>query len=135
MFVFPCRASKAPACARGFYAAKPREAWGDLEPELWGIPTGGDFFVVDVDTADGVELIGKAIGEELPNTLRASTPRGVHLYFKMPDGVEIRNRQGVVEGVDVRGEGGYVIEWPLLNPAAEMAEAPAALVELVRPRS
>lgn len=131
--IFPCRANKAPACRGGFYAAKPREAWGDLEPALWGAPTGDGFFVVDVDSVDGLAMLQDEVGE-IPETLMAKTPRGVHLYYRMPEGVDIRNRRDVVPAVDVRGRGGYVICWPFVNEGAPIAEAPPELIELVRPR-
>jgi hypothetical protein len=132
--IFPCRSNKSPATRRGFYDAKPRGEWGQLEPELWGRPTGDGFFVVDVDSSDGLDALREAIGVELPETLTSKTPRGFHAYYRMPAGVEIRNRQGVVPGVDVRGRGGYVICWPFVDAGVPIAEAPGALVELCRPR-
>ncbi|SEQ33623.1 putative DNA primase/helicase [Faunimonas pinastri] len=46
----------------------------------------------------------------LPPCPMVRTPRGgLHLWFAMPDGLEIGNRAGVIPDVDVRGTGGYVI--------------------------
>lgn len=54
--------------------------------------------------------------ESLPNTVTAITGRGgYHLYFHYV-GSDIGNRTGILEGVDVRGEGGYVIAPPSTHP-------------------
>lgn len=42
---------------------------------------------------------------------------GVHFYYAMPDGVEVRNRAGVLgRKIDIRGEGGYATVPPSLHP-------------------
>jgi hypothetical protein len=53
----------------------------------------------------------------LPPTLQAITGGGgFHLYFRAPEGVEIRNSAGKLgAGVDVRGNGGYVLLPPSLH--------------------
>jgi hypothetical protein len=87
----------------------------------------------------------------LPTTLRARTGSGgLHLWFKMPaDGLDITNRgrlrwDGQRTGLDVRGTGGYVVAPPsghysggtyAWEGSAEVAEAPAWLIELVRPKA
>ncbi len=85
----------------------------------------------------------------LPATLAAHTPSGgVHLYLRQPadGGAEIRNRGNLPRHVDVRGAGGYVIappsvmadgrgyRWLRGMADAPIAEAPAALVEVLRAR-
>jgi hypothetical protein len=43
---------------------------------------------------------------------------GVHFYYAMPDGVEVRNRAGVLSRkIDIRGEGGYATAPPSLHPS------------------
>lgn len=88
------------------------------------------------------------IGCPLPATLAVRTPSdGVHVYFLQPEeGEPIRNRGNLPEHVDVRGLGGYVIappsfmadgrryRWLHGDEAAEIAAAPAALVEVLRQR-
>jgi hypothetical protein len=87
----------------------------------------------------------------LPTTLRARTGSGgLHLWFRMPaDGLDITNRgrlrwDGRRTGLDVRGTGGYVVAPPsghysggiyAWEGSAEVAEAPAWLIELVRPKA
>lgn len=90
-----------------------------------GIVTGieSNLFVVDVDVADGkpglanwqalVELHGDA-----PTYTVRTGSGGLHFYYLMPDGVEVRNSAGnrLGEGIDVRGEGGFVVAPPTIHP-------------------
>ena len=80
-----------------------------------GVVTGTVSGVVVVDTDDGVaEAWAKA---NLPATpwmvltgLRADGSRGVHRYYRMPEGVDVRNRSNCCGlKIDVRGNGGYVV--------------------------
>jgi predicted P-loop ATPase len=82
----------------------------------YGIPTGSinGFFVVDVDMKEGKDggttLVALAAGRVLPETKTVLTPTGgAHLYFRLPPGVYVPNRQALGPGLDVRGEGGYVV--------------------------
>ena len=51
----------------------------------------------------------------LPETVRAITGRGgSHVYFHYT-GSDIGNRAGILEGVDIRGEGGYVVAPPSIH--------------------
>jgi hypothetical protein len=98
-------------------------------------------FVIDPDGPEGAATVD---GMDLPPTLTVVTGNGRHLYFFAPEGVEIRNRARVAPGLDVRGDGGYVIAPPSVHESgrvyawvdqdAEIAEAPEWLVELVRVR-
>lgn len=71
------------------------------------------FFVVDVDGDDGYTSIDEydTHGEGLPDTLRSVTGSGgLHILFKVPDGLVIRNSvKKLMPGVDVRGDGGQII--------------------------
>jgi hypothetical protein len=72
-----------------------------------------------------------AWGAPVPETARARTGGGgIHLYFRYPRETEIRNGAGLLgPGLDVRGEGGYVVvppsrtqssfEWVDRSPLAE----------------
>lgn len=55
--------------------------------------------------------LAAAAGEPPPtDTHTVATPGGLHLYFRQPDGVQLRNTQSVLgANVDSRGLGGYVI--------------------------
>jgi hypothetical protein len=90
-----------------------------------GIATGkcSNLVVIDVDTVaghpdkpDGLEAIEEFTARQgpLPDTARVMTGSGgFHYYFSCPSGGdEIRNSTDVLPGIDVRGEGGYVIAPP-----------------------
>ena len=81
---------------------------------------------------------------KLPPTISAITGRGEHLYFKL-NGHAVRNSAGLLgPGLDVRGDGGYVLLPPSIHPsgrayawsvdsANEYADAPEWLYELLQP--
>lgn len=128
------------------------ERWWDGEPELnVGLATGKDMgvWVLDVDGAEGSASLTKLEEElgALPETLDAQTGGGGrHLYFAYPKGREVRNRANVRPGIDVRGEGGYVVAPPSIHksglpymwtsgdtPRGKIAHAPKAWLDLVAP--
>jgi hypothetical protein len=83
------------------------------------IPTGkkSGVVVLDVDVDDGgPESLAKLehAGAPTPKTARARTGGGgIHVFFRYPRGTEIRNSAGLLgPGLDVRGEGGYVVVPP-----------------------
>jgi hypothetical protein len=124
IYVFPLLANgKAPATLHGYQDATkdPRrieEMWGLLPKSNVGIATGASgLVVIDIDVKhaingwkafdDCLERLG-----ELPGPTRmASTPSGgAHLYFRSPDGFEIRNSAGRLgPGLDVRARGGSIV--------------------------
>lgn len=122
--IFPCHnTSKRPLTDDGLYAAtrdtETITQWFTRWPgAMIGIRCGRDsgVFVIDCDHdaekhVDGVAAL-KQLCPDLPETITIKTPRGGrHYYFAYPDdGREIRNSAGkIAPGVDVRGEGGYVI--------------------------
>jgi hypothetical protein len=107
------------------------------------MPTGNrsGWVVVDVDPKHGgydslAELHEE--GHELPLTATIKTGGGgVHHYLRYPEGVEIRNSAGKLgPGLDIRGEGGYVIVPPSVTEGPyevlhkrPPAEAPEWLIE------
>lgn len=153
--VFPCNpGTKQPYTRNGFKAATTDanqiiDWWSKYPKAMIGFPTGAasGIVVLDIDIkpgANGAEELAKLerLHGPLPTTLRASTPSGgLHIYFQYADG--IRNRGSFEPGIDVRGEGGYVIlpgsvrddgcfyEWK--NEGTPIAAAPAWLLELVKP--
>jgi hypothetical protein len=124
--VFPCRpGGKNPLTPNGYLDATTDEsritAWWNRWPNAnIGVPTGkrSGFFVLDVDRDRwGFGTLDALTQEhgELPPTRTVKTGRGgMHLYFKYPeDGTEIPNSTGRLgPGLDVRGEGGYVLVPP-----------------------
>jgi hypothetical protein len=91
----------------------------------WAVATGcgSGFFVLDVDGEAGLAAIhelGKKHGFEWCETLGVKTARGSHLYFSWPEGAAIRNSAGkIASGLDIRGDGGYVIIPPSVHPSGE----------------
>jgi Bifunctional DNA primase/polymerase, N-terminal/Family of unknown function (DUF5906) len=83
-----------------------------------GIVTGrlSGLVVLDFDDKESHEWFEREVCQ-LPETLKQTSGRGVHYFFRYPDNEEIRNKQGV-EGqrIDVRGEGGYIIAAPSIHP-------------------
>ena len=89
-----------------------------------GIVTGeiSNLIVLDIDPKHGgdttLERLGQRFGE-LPPTVEARTGGGGrHLYFAHPGGF-IRNRVGLAQGIDLRGDGGYIVAPPSVHPSGE----------------
>ncbi len=82
-----------------------------------GIVTGqiSGLFVVDCDTQQGFDTVQ----ELLPDSLEiptARTPRGGwHFYFQYPTDSGLTVQAAIMPGVDIRGEGGYIIAAPSMN--------------------
>ena len=88
----------------------------------WAVVTGAEsgFFVLDVDGEQGQQSLRSLAGgwEQVPETLAVKTASCGHLYFRWPENVEIRNSAGKLGlGLDIRGEGGYVIVPPSVHPS------------------
>lgn len=134
--VFPCRevakklpdgaffTEKSPYVKGGFHSAsadedKVRGWWKKWPKALVGMPTGraSRIAVMDLDRhpdkPDGVKGL-KSLGfkpEGLSNLYSTTAGNGIHLYFKWLEGVGNENKHILdgCGGIDVRGEGGYVI--------------------------
>ena len=73
--------------------------------------------VVDIDPRHGGDVMWQGVEEEhdIPDTLTARTPGGGwHLYFRHP-GHRVKGLVGVLEGVDIRGDGSVVLAPPSNN--------------------
>jgi hypothetical protein len=131
--VFPCRPrEKAPATARGLLDAKRdpaaiRTCWSQYPHMNIGVRCGKEsgIVVLDVDGDEGWESLHRLedANAELPTTASVTTPRGgQHFYFQHP-GIEIRNTAGFPgPGLDVRGDGGYVLAPPSVGPGGRQYE-------------
>jgi hypothetical protein len=117
--LFPCLASKAPACPHGHLNATNdpagvRELWGRWPGPLIGAPTGSrnGFDVLDIDPRHRGDTWHAAHRNRLPLTrIHETRSGGLHILFRHREGV--RNSAGkIASGIDVRGEGGFVIWWP-----------------------
>ena len=133
--VFPCRLDKTP------YVKWASEATTDEKTikEWWlkwpkagiAIVTGSKskhLVIIDIDVKDGAadsfELGGAAAWPKGSyETRRVKTGGGgIHLYFKTPT-VMIRNSIGkLAKGVDIRGEGGYIIAPPTIHASGKKYE-------------
>jgi hypothetical protein len=123
---FPVRQNKAPYTARGFKDATCDEAtireWWRKWPDAGiGIPTGfaSGWLVLDSDPRHGGDVSLCELIEEygdLPETLEAETGGGGHhIIFEYPELAALGNSRGQLpEGLDVRGEGGYIVVAPSL---------------------
>lgn len=142
----PCEAAALDYLARGWSVVplrpadkRPLVAWEPLQHERpapaavhdWflhrpdanvGIVTGAlsSLIVLDVDPqhggAESLAALERAHAP-LPPTVEALTGGGGrHLYFRHPGGL-VRNRAGLRPGVDLRGDGGYVVAPPSLHPS------------------
>jgi hypothetical protein len=131
--VFPCKpAAKVPLTGRGLLDATTDElviaGWWQRWPDAnVAIKTGRDsrLVVLDVDGEIGSESLGELerVHGELPRTATVVTPGGgQHFYFKHP-GLEVRNSAGALApGLDIRGDGGYVMAPPSIGPAGRRYE-------------
>ena len=144
--VFPCKPNKAPYTSRGFNDAttdpgRVTALFTKYRAEKIGMPTGSrsDVFVFDVDPRHGGwEALGTLEAEHgpLPETLTFRTPSGgLHFYFNHVEGVS--NKTGKLPvGIDIRGDGGYVIVPPskgyTVERRAPVADAPDWLLEALR---
>jgi len=120
--VFPCETHKRPIVAKWPDVATADPAtilamFNHPSAAMIGMPTGrqSGLVIIDVDVKNGAagDAWLQSHTDALPETRTHRTQSGgLHLVFRAPEGVEIRNSASrIAPGVDVRGEGGYVI-WP-----------------------
>ena len=149
--VFPCKRTKAPYTRQGFKDATTN---ADIIARWWtqwpdaniGYPTGNGIVVIDTDLDDEAgkdgefELIGMP---DLPPTYKVRTPRGgYHRYYRTPGGMVMPNSSDkLANGIDVRGDGGYVLAPPsatdkgeyIVAEDVELAVLPDEWVDLIMP--
>src|SRR5262249_23113300 len=152
--IFPCQPrGKNPACRNGFKDATINlthiNTWWGACPDLnIGIATGtpSGFFVLDVDNKkDGessLKRLEKANGP-LPPSVEVITGNGRHIYFRVGEhGPVFCSRDQIGSGLDIRGDGGYVIAPPSVHEsgrrytwsvdsASDFADAPEWLHALI----
>lgn len=99
-----------------------RRWWGMWPDSNIGLCTGAEFVVLDID-GPHAELQLRSAEYEIPDTLEVKTGKGRHLYFQ--GDATIRNRTKLINGepgVDVRGEGGYVVAPPSVHASGRVYE-------------
>lgn len=123
--------------------------WSTWKDANIGIATGADsgFVVLDVDPQHGGEKSLAVLEDKygtLPKTLKVQTGGGgMHFYFTYPEGGVRNSVSKVGEGLDVRGDGGYIIAPPSLHASgsryavqteAELVAMPDELLQIARER-
>lgn len=99
--------------------------WGNTPNANIGIATGsvsGGLFAIDLDIDEDKGINGyetlkqwEQSNGKLPDTCQTITGRGgYHLLFRSDK--QIRNRVNILEGIDIRGEGGYIVAPPSMHP-------------------
>jgi hypothetical protein len=89
-----------------------------------GIVTGeiSNLIVLDIDPKHGGDVALERLEERfgpLSSTVEAITGGGGrHLYFAHPTGLT-RNRAGLAQGIDLRGDGGYIVAPPSTHPTGQ----------------
>ena len=145
--VFACGADKRPIVATGFKAATRdpeaiRAMFDKPGAAMIGVPTGAvsGIIVVDIDNKEnrqGGQWL-QANSHRMPQTRTIRTKSGgLHIYLKHP-GFQVRNSNDrIAPGIDVRGDGGYVIAPP--SPGyreadnAPIANVPEWLIPILIP--
>ncbi|HEV7375936.1 MAG TPA: bifunctional DNA primase/polymerase [Pyrinomonadaceae bacterium] len=133
--VFPVRADKAPYTANGFKdasldSAMIRQYWHKWPDANIGIPTGepSGLLALDIDPRHGgdasLTTLIEQNGDKWLETMQARTGGGGHhIIFAHPKGSNIRNSAGRLgEGIDVRGDGGYIVVPPSLHASGRRYE-------------
>jgi len=119
--IFPVN-GKIPLISGGFKAATQDQGqietwWGQWPDAGLAVPTGEitGFDVLDVDGDEGLDSLKKYEAEHgpVPDTYVVITGRGCHYYFEHD--TEMKNKTGFLPGLDIRGEGGYVVVPPSLH--------------------
>jgi len=130
--VFPLKPlDKKPWFKGGFYNATKdinqiKEWWSSFPNANIGIPTGkaSGFIALDIDTRHGGEESIQDIQDkygEMPKTIEALTGSGGrHLLFNNPG--PVNNKVNIKPGLDLRGEGGYIVVAPSIHPSGEQYE-------------
>jgi len=140
---------KHPRTARGLHDASTdidriRDWWGRWPDANLGVATGADsgLLVIDVDLPDGPETLARleSAHGRLPATCEQRTGSGGRQLLFAHPGQPVGNRTRVQPGIDVRGDGGYIVVPPSIHATGERyrwthratpAPAPGWLLQLL----
>jgi hypothetical protein len=141
---FPCLPSKAPACPHGFKDATADgkalwSLWLQYPAPLVGVVTGAasGMDVIDIDPRHGGDAWLADNLANLPTTRTHHTRGGgLHLFYKHRTGIR-NSANKIAAGVDVRGDGGYILWWPASGFGVQnegvLADWPEWLVQKLLP--
>jgi len=145
--VFPCKQKgKEPltkhGCRDATVDAKQIEKWWKKWPHAnIGVACGpnsgaGGLYVADIDVKDNASGFDSIKDLDIPGTLRQETPSGgAHLFFSSP--LAPANKNSFLPGVDIRGDGYYVILAPSVHPNGKLyswaSEKPWDIVPVLFP--
>jgi len=126
--VFPLKpGTKQPATEHGFKDATTgpqeiRRSYSHNPSANVGAATGQlsrGLLIMDLDIKNGHDGITSFLdwlagcGLSLPAAPFTTTPSGgVHVWLRVPDGRVVQSRNGLLPGVDLKADGGYVATWP-----------------------
>lgn len=134
--VFPVRI----AHEEGSWHKKPLVKWGSISGDpaetVWnganavGVPMGSRSGLITVDLDDYKEGAGAdrwLHGHNVPLTRTHGTASGGrHLIFRLPKGATFGNRAPDVTGVDIRGNGGFIVWGDVLGRYTVLRDCPPA---------
>lgn len=141
--VFPCLASKRPACEHGFHDATSapeaiRDLWKRSPGPLIGMPTGeaSGVSVLDIDAVKHPDA-GRWFNEHrdrlLPTLTVETRSGGWHCFYRNRPSLACTVKLFKVAGVDIRSTGGYVILWALHGTRTLMQADPAPWPDWLTP--
>lgn len=128
--VFPLKPrGKTPLVKGGFKAAtvdpnQIRAWWQQWPTANIGIATGraSGLLVFDIDGKPGLDELAKLtrLHGPIPSTPVVVTSRGWHIYLALPQGDAGRIPCSSGDGLDVRGDGGYVVAPPSVHESGHV---------------
>lgn len=105
-----------------------RQWWAQWPQANIGIPTGSlsGIWVLDIDGEEGEKSLSELerIHGKLPQSVEVITGGGGrHIYFAMPANVIIPcSASKIAKGIDIRGDGGYIVAPPSIHPSGKRYE-------------
>ena len=154
--VFPLKTNdKTPLTAHGVKDATAdpdtvRNWWAQWPTANLGLHCGASgLLILDFDTDKegyaGGELLER-LRSEHPTTTQRTGGGGYHLLYQQPDGDTLGNGRGALpKGVDVRGQGGYIVVAPSIHPNGNPYQwlpglpkpqpLPAFILDILRPKA
>ena len=98
-----------------------REWWARNPAANVGVIAGAvsGLVVLDVDGKNGHESLKSLPGVEHDKAPVVVTGKGFHAYYRHPGGT-VSNRAGMLPGLDLRGDGGYVVAPPSVHPSGRV---------------